>query len=150
MANLHQFFEPSPSSPAWEGFCHPSKFPGKEAWSLNLYKHGAYWATNFWAFQLYDELLCNGSEECLDWHYEELAHEPANWQSEMKGTFSLAPLDGFSASSKLLYLEPWEINPKASWYHDQASGLKWWLCPLWLDLWPSKQPPKEAWLYLSQ
>ena len=58
----------------------------------------------------------------------------------------LAAFGDFKPTTKLLYLEPWDKEPTASWYADEALGpeYKWWLCPFWADLFPNHQPPKEC------
>ena len=143
--------DPPPGSPGWEGHCPPHKYPGKNTHSYLLYKYGECWAFNHWTCQKYDEQLLNGSEKCLDWHYLQLTGEHANWQSEMKGTFSteLSTYGDYKPTTTLTYLEPWEHNPKASWYLDKACGMKWWLCPFWGQMHPNGEPPMKTHLLLT-
>ena len=149
MKTPFQFYEPTLDSPNWPGFKSGKEFKGQDAWSLNLYKYGLNWATNFWSLQKFDEELLNGSEKCLDYWFTELTNSEPNWQSAMKATFTPKLLDGFTPTTTLTYLEPWQTNPNASWYLDEGCQMKWWLCPLWLDLWPDKTAPKTCYLYLA-
>jgi hypothetical protein len=52
----------------------------------------------------------------------------------------------FKPTTKLQFLKPWELNPQASWYSDEALGgdYQWWLCPFWAQLFPNHEPPQEC------
>ena len=146
---IHKYWEPAFGSADWQGFISPHEFAGKSAWSLHLYKLSEFWATNFWAFQKHDELLCNGSEKCLDWHYHNLTRSYPDWRSCMDATFSLKPIKDQQPTTILTHKSSGELCDLDSIYSDESAGLDWWLCPLWLDLWPGKFPPSQCFLYLT-
>jgi hypothetical protein len=141
--------DPSPMSPDFQGFYPAHLYPGKATHSWALYKYGDCWAFNHWQTQKHDEGLLNGSEKCLDQHYFNLTKSHPSWDSMMLCTLStdLSFFGEHQPTTKLTYLKPWEANPCASWYLDEAlgDGFMWWLCPFWADLFPDKQPPKECW-----
>lgn len=143
--------DPSPSSPEFGGFYPPHKYPGKNTHSYALYKYGDHWAFNHWQCQKYDEGLLNGSEKCLDWHYHNLTGMHPSWDSQMLCTFSteLETFGEYEPTTKLTWLCEWENNPKASWYLDEACGMKWWLCPFWGQLHPNHEAPKTSYLLLT-
>jgi hypothetical protein len=152
MATATEFkhkLDPSPMNPNFEGFYLPHLYPGKATHSWSLYKYGDCWAFNHWQTQKHDEGLLNGSEKCLDQHYFNLTGATPTWDSMMLCTLStdLAFFGDHKPTTKLTYLKPWESNPTASWYLDEALGgdFMWWLCPFWAQLFPDKQPPKECW-----
>jgi hypothetical protein len=57
----------------------------------------------------------------------------------------------FKPTTKLTFLKEWEMNPKASWYTDEAlgDGFLWWLCPFWAQLFPNQTPPQTCYLLLT-
>jgi hypothetical protein len=145
--------DPSPTSPGFEGFYPPHLYPGKNTHSWALYKYGDHWAFNHWQTQKHDEGLLNGSEKCLDQHYFNLTHQQPSWESTMLCTLSteLEFFGDHTPTSKLTWLKEWELNPKASWYLDEAlgDGYLWWLCPFWADLFPNHEAPKTCYMLLT-
>jgi hypothetical protein len=145
--------DPSPSSPNFPGYCHAHLLPGKNDHSWALYKYGDHWAFNHWQTQKYDEGLLNGSEKCLDQHYFNLTKQHPNWDSTLLVTLSTDPhhFGDYKPTAKLTYLKEWEMNPKASWYTDDAlgDGFLWWLCPFWGQLFPNGEPPQECYMLLT-
>ena len=67
----------------------------------------------------------------------------------MYATFSLDKIDGFEPTATLTYTGPAPENDSGSFYWDDSAERKWWLCPLWCEMWPGKEPPKTGYLYLT-
>ena len=145
----HQLEPTGPHNPKWSGLKAPHELIPKDSWSFPLYKIGTEWAFNFWECQKFDEGLLNGSELALDYHFEQLSGTPANYQSEMYATFSLHPIEGHEPTATLTYTGEAPQGPKCSFYWDDSAQMQWWLCPLWCEMWPGKQPPQKGYLYLT-
>jgi hypothetical protein len=145
--------DPSPMNPEFEGFYSPHNYPGKNTHCWMLFKMYDHWGFNHWSTNKLDEGLLMGSEKCLDQHYLNLTGNEPTWKSTMLCTLSteLSTFDGFTPTSKLTFLKPWETHPTSSWYLDETlgDGFKWWLCPFWSELFPDKNPPKECWMLLT-
>ena len=102
-------------------------FRPKNAWQLDCYRlESGHWAFDLWPF-INRELLCNGTEVCLDFWF----HKLNGWKPEAGDrlllTVSEQPLSNESTSLKLVGPDPqW---PEAHTYMED-SGIACWLCPV--------------------
>ena len=101
--------------------------PDKDAWDFHITRN----ATGLWQFDLpeyktYGELLLNGTELVIDHMYTEVSDcIPDEW-SAMDMTVSRIPLR--HATTSLTFLEKDPFDPSASFYTDDKTGMKLWLC----------------------
>ena len=138
--------DPSPGSKNWTGFKSPHKYEGKKTHGFYCWNMipGQSWGINLWEFQCYDEGLLNGSNLCMDAHYEMLSKEPANYQSEMFCTFSTDKnlFLGKDPSTTIIATEQDALCPMGTHYKDETlgDGYQWWLCPNWAYLFGGTPP----------
>ena len=141
-------------NPKFPGFIKPWEYAGKSTHSYHLWNWipGNAWALNLWLFEAPDEGLLNGSNHCLDAHYELLAKEYANYQSELYCTWSTDPdlFGGKEPTTTLIATQHDAIAPLATYYADTklGEGYQWWLCPNWAYLFGGT-PPEICYGWLS-
>ena len=154
MIYTHKLDPSGPGSPGWTGWESPHKYKGKDTHSYYLWnwQPGTAWALNIWKFGCYDEGLLNGSNFCLDAHYEDLAKESANWKSEMFCTWStdINAFGGKEPTTTLIATQEDAICPLGTYYADTklGKGYQWWLCPNWAYLFGGN-PPEECYAWFS-
>ena len=118
--------EPSgPHHPDWK-YEDPHKCTKQDTYGLFLYKLGPDWAFNMFKHGKLDELLTCGTEKALDYWYQQLSKEPANYMSQMYCTISTKPIDGATCIMDLLGEHPDKQNSHD--YLEPISGEKCWLC----------------------
>lgn len=87
---------------------------------------------NLWAFDhehndTTEELLCNGTENVIDWYFELM-----NGVKPLPGNKINFYLDTNSFECAITQIKLIEINATGSVYKDELSSMKLWLCP-WLQ-----------------
>ena len=149
--------EPHTLAEGFPGHYAPWKYPGKETHSYYLWnwQPGTSWALNIWMFDAIDEGLLNGSNECLDAHYELLAKEPANWKSELYCTWSTDKnlFGGKEPTTTLIAIKHDHLCHLDTLYADTklGEGYQWWLCPNWAYMFGGTPPEIcHAWISLEK
>ena len=107
-------------------FENPWECTPQDTYGLFLYKIGPDWAFNMWKHGKIDELLTCGTEKALDYWYQQLSKEPANYQSEMFCTISTKPIPDATCILDLIGEHPDKQNSHD--YMESISGEKCWLC----------------------
>jgi hypothetical protein len=103
--------------------------PGKSTWILNLIRtEEGLWYFDLPHYGIFRELLMDGTEEALDWHYENLTGIPPEPFAEMEMIVSTNPVD--DAATALYYCGEDADFEDASYYEDGATGIICWLCPM--------------------
>ena len=125
MTFIHKLEPSGPHHPDWK-YEDPHKCTPQDTYGLFLYKIGPDWAFNMWKHGKIDELLTNGTEKALDYWYEHLSKEPANYQSEMYCTISTKPIEDATCIMYLLGEHPEMANSHN--YIEPESGFICWLC----------------------
>lgn len=118
--------EPSgPHHPDWK-YEDPHKCAPQDTYGLFLYKIGPDWAFNMFKHGKIDELLTCGTEKALDYWYEQISKEPANYQSEMYCTISTQPIEDATCILELTGEHPEKQNSHDYW--EPISQQDCWLC----------------------
>ena len=125
MTFIHKLEPSGPHHPDWK-YEDPHKGTPQDTYGLFLYMIGPDWAFNMWKHGKIDELLTNETEKALDYWYEHLSKEPANYQSEMYCTISTKPIEDATCIMYLLGEHPEMANSHN--YIEPESGFICWLC----------------------
>ena len=105
--------------------------PGKSTWALNLIRtEDGLWYFDLPQYDIFRELLMDGTEEALDWHYENLTGLLPEPYAEMEMVVTTNPVD--NAATALYDCGDDPDLEDASYYEDGASGIICWLCPMLL------------------
>jgi len=94
---------------------------------ITAYKTPTCWVFDHEHQNTRDEALCNGTETVIDWYYEVVEGRPASVGDEIN--FYLNTDKFVEATTQINLIE---TDSAGSYYMDQFSQMKLWLCP-WLQ-----------------
>ncbi len=100
------------------------------------------WAFHLPQYQTFNELLTNGTEIVLSDWYERLSGEEAGEGSQLRMEISTYPPEDFDTSITFIADDP--EDETASYYRDQTTAMKVWLCGYLPWLFGSK--PQQLWI----
>lgn len=105
-----------------------SMVPTKDTWTLELTKDSSgVWVFSLPQFLTFNESLCNGTEQVVDYWFEQLSGYTPVIKSKMTMTVSSVPSPGFHTSLTWMYEDPlWDGS---NYYFDTGSSMDVWLCP---------------------
>ena len=109
-------------------FTPPHLFEGQDTYGLFLTKIGPDWCFDMPKHGKIDELLTCGTELALDYWYQQLAKEPANWKSEMFCTISTKPFEGIAPTATLELIGEHPEKQNSHDYWEPISQQTCWLC----------------------
>ena len=119
--------------------------PSKHTWTLNCTKDkSGVWVFSLPQFLTFNESLCNGTEEALDYHYKQLGGTLTTG-SKLKLTVTDIEPDDYTPQCLHLYEDP--LWTEANYYLDKVSDKDIWLCPYLQVLF--KSVPEHLWLTIS-
>ena len=130
-------------------FQAPTKIEPQDTYGLFLFKHGpADWAFHMPKHGKINELLTCGTEKALDYWYQKLSGEWANYQSEMFCTISTQKLPIEAEPTCTLYLmgEHPEKQLSHNYYEPESEEICW-LCEYGTQM--GLGGAKELYLYLT-
>ena len=107
-------------------------------WELQLYKVGQYWAFDLPEFDVYEELLCGGTEKVLD-HYYKRIHDSSPCEGDRLNVrlYNGDEVTPELFTTKLIRPRPDPIDFTCTFYTDEGTGETCWFCPFLLTLWDS-------------
>ena len=122
--------------------------PFQTSWTLDIVKQ----PMGIWTFSLpeyltYNEALCNGTEDVIDWHYKNLVGESAKPGDELKIVISSErPTDQHSDGfyTICMHLHEDEAFPGSNVYYNLDADEEVWLCPYLQVLF--KEVPENLWI----
>ena len=113
--------------------------PDQDTWVLDVRRNkDGTWEFDLPEFRTYSELLVGGTEQCLDFHYNNLSETAADEHSTIKLTVSRNPLENETTSC--IFEKPDKQFAGASFYLDLGAKQQMWLCPYLSVLFKSAPP----------
>ena len=108
-----------------------SLIPQQDEWTLLLVRDEfGYWSFSLPQYDTYDELLCNGTEKAIDWHYKQLTGILPAGGSRMLVTINHG--DGELpdyVDTELVWVREDYDTKDSNYYIDVESLIVCWLCP---------------------
>ena len=105
-------------------------------WELQLYKVGKYWAFDLPEYDVYEELLCGGTELVLDQYYEHINGRLPFENDELNvRLYNGDEVTPELFTTKLIRPRPDPIDFTCNFYTDEGTDMTVWFCPFLLTLW---------------
>lgn len=131
---------------SYQKFIENHIIPKQDTWTLECFKSekDGIWHFDIPEFLTFQESLCNGTETCLDYWFEQLTggYSPIKGE-QLTLTISDKPIEGHTTTITHSHGDA-EWDNDANYYLDNSSGILLWLCPYLQSLF--KCLPKKLWL----
>ena len=104
--------------------------PDKQSWKLDCYKHkSGVWTFSLPQFLTFNESLCNGTEDVIDYHFTEFTgYKPSVGEKLTLIVSKTKPSDDEIYTVCLhMYEDP--MSPESNIYYNSESDMDVWLCP---------------------
>ena len=105
-------------------------------WELQLYKVGKYWAFDLPEYDVYEELLCGGTEEVLEQYFEHI-NGRLPFENDVLNVrlYNGDEVTPELFTTKLIRPRPDPIDFTCHFYTDEGTDMTLWFCPFLLTLW---------------
>ena len=104
--------------------------PDQDSWTLECHKHqSGVWTFSLPQFLTFDESLCNGTEDVIDWHFTNFTgYKPAVGE-KLTLTVSTKEPSSDEIFTKCLHMYEDPMSPESNIYYNSESDMDVWLCP---------------------
>ena len=120
--------------------------PDKDSWTLDMTKtNSGVWVFSLPQFLTFNESMCNGTENVMDYWFEKKTGYTPVIGSKMKVSVSKVKPNSFDTKLLWMYEDP--LSPTSNFYLDKDSGMDVWLCPYVQVLF--KEVPDGLWCSFS-